>query len=234
MSMQLNFLKSVVVVAALVFLTAACGGGSEAATDGVASVSDLDETVEDAAEVAAGVAASDESDSGSDTQTAEEAALAISGCMRDNGWDSFPDPVIGDNGAPNLRAAIAESGVDFSDPTFRDQIERCSEETGADNFGTGARGDVREQVQEQLLGYTQCLRDEGLDVGDLTPPGQDGAGAGQGAGRPQGGGGLEDRSDRIADGLGLDSGDPETAAALDTCEPVLEEAFAGLAGGPGA
>lgn len=229
--------RLVVLVACLVLLTAACGGGDEETTDGVASVSDLDETEENATAVAASVAAEEEATS-SDAATAEEAALAVSACMRENGFEDFPDPVIGDNGAPNLRAAIAESGVDFTDPSFREQIETCVEDSGAANFGTGARGNFREQIQEQLLGYTQCLRDEGLDVGDLGAPGQgqgQGAQGDDGAGRPQRGpGNLEDRSERIASALGLDVDDPDTAAALEACDSVLTEAFAGIVGGPGA
>jgi hypothetical protein len=216
---------------------AACGGGDDDTTDGVASVSDLDESVQDAEAVAAEAVADTESEDGEE-QTAEEAALALSACMRDNGFAEFPDPVIGDNGAPNLRAAIAESGVDFGDPDFREQIGTCSEEVGGDNFGAGARGNQREQVQEQLLTYTQCLRDEGLDVGDLGAPGQGqgqtGDGDGAGAGRPQRGDGARgDRGERIANALGLDAEDPATTAALDACAPVLEEALAGIGPGPG-
>lgn len=215
---------------------AACGSGDDDITDGVASVSDLDESVQDAESVAAAAAADADSDN-SDDQTAEEAALALSACMRDNGYAEFPDPVIGDNGAPNLRAAIAESGVDLGDPDFREQIETCGDEVGGDNIGAGARNVNREQSQEQLLIYTQCLRDEGLDVGDLGAPGQgqdqaQGDGGEPGAGRAQAGAGARgDRSERFANSLGLDTDDPATAAALDACAPVLEEALAGVGAG---
>lgn len=223
---------------------AACGDSEAAAIDGVASASDLDETLEDA-QPEETVTTSDANGDAPATAgssgdlSPEEAALALSVCMRDNGFPDFPDPVIGANGAPNLRAAIAESGVDFAAPEFREQIDACRDEVGAENFGAGGRNnEIREQVQERLLGYTQCLRDQGLDVGDLAGPGQgdgqQGQGQGQqgdGAGRARGNvGNVEGRSARIAQALGLDVDDPATAAALEACDSVLVEAFAGVVG----
>lgn len=214
----------------------ACSGGEETTTEGVASAADLDGAVENAEDVAAVAVTND-----GEALTAEEAALELSVCMRDNGWPDFPDPVIGDNGALNLRAAIGDSGIDATDEGFRDQITICRETSGADNLGAGARGEGREQIQEQLLGYTQCLRDEGLDVGDLGAPGEgagqgnnagqgtdgDGPGAGRAAGNV---GNVGGRGDRIAQALGLDASDPATEAALAACDEILTEAFAGIGG----
>ena len=254
-----RYLPGFIFVSAL-FLSA-CGGGEEPATAGVASATDLDEAAVSAEELAAD--AVDDAVTTGDV-TAEEAALAFSQCMRDNGFADFPDPEIGANGAPNLRAAIQSSGIDFQSEEFQTIAATCRDDVGADNFGAGAggRGDARAEIQENLLGYTQCLRDEGLDVGDLEFGGGAGAGNGgnaagnggnaagngganagnggngdgngQGAGRAQGNGGAGvDPSTRIAGALGLDLEDTSVAAAIEACESVLEEAFAGIVGGGG-
>ena len=241
-----------VFVFASALLLAACGGGDEPATAGVASATDLDE-----AAVSAGELAEEAVDDAAATGevTAEEAALAFSQCMRDNGFAEFPDPEIGANGQPNLRAAIQNADIDFQSGEFQATAETCRDDVGADNFGAGARnGDARAGIQENLLVYTQCLRDEGLDVGDIEFGGAPGAGGqgqggqggagngngqggggngdGDGAGRAQGNGGAGfNPANRIAQFLDLDLEDPAVTAALEACEPVLEEAFAGFGGG---
>jgi len=228
------------VVAALAVLLAACGGGDGdgAETAGVASVDDLDETTTDAVD-----AATEESDAAEiDPVDAEEIVLAMSQCMRDNGWDDFPDPVPDGNGGFGLRDAILSSGINFQDPAFREQLDVCQVESGADQLGTGARNNNREALQEQLLVYTDCLRAEGLDVGDLSFDGGGGQGAGTGQaqadndganrGQPQGDGGAGgDRAARIANNLGLDLDAPDVTAALDACEATLEEVLAGFGQG---
>ena len=225
-------------------LLAACGGSDEPATAGVASATDLDEDAVSAEDLAAETVEDDLDTAGE--VTAEDAALAFSQCMRDNGFADFPDPEIGANGQPNLRGAIQNADIDFQSEQFQTTAATCRDEAGADNFGAGARGgDARTDIQENLLVYTQCLRDEGLDVGDVEfggGPGNAGAGNGgngnggdgQGAGRAQGNGGAGfDPSNRIARALDLDLEDPAVTAALAACESVLEDAFAGFGGGGG-
>ena len=223
--------RSFLFLLAIAFLVAACGGGQDPATTGVASASDLENAPESAEDLAADVVEGAEAGDVS----AEEAALAFSQCMRDNGFADFPDPEIGQNGQPNLRAAIQDANIDFQSEEFQTTSATCRDTAGADNFGAGNRGgDARAGIQENLLVYTQCLRDEGLDVGDIEfgAGGAGGAGGGFGAGRAQGNGGAGfDPSARFAAALDLDIEDPEVAAALSACEPVLEEAFAGLGGG---
>ncbi len=232
------------VVAALAVLLAACGGGDgdSAETAGVASVDDLNEATTDAVD-----AAEDETEAEVSEDDAEEIVLAMSQCMRDNGWDDFPDPVPDGNGGFGLRAAILSSGIDFQNPDFREQLEVCQAESGADQLGTSARNNNREALEEGLLVYTDCLRAEGLDVGDLTFDGGQGAQGGQaqgqgqadgadgeGRGQPQGQGGAGgDRAERIANRLGLDLEDPDVVAALEACEPTLDEALAGFGQGGG-
>ena len=251
--MTFRRLIRLIAFAGLTFVAAACGGSTETESGGVASAADLEgattttEAVDDVATA----------DADTTEITAEEAGLALAVCMRENGFADFPDPEIGDNGALNLRQAITDSGINFGDPNFQTQIQDCAGEVGVDNLGGGGnRADVQNGIQENLLVYTQCLRDEGLDVGDLDFGGGPGAGAGNGAGgnggdgagngaggnrgdgagggRAQGNGGAGGGPGaRIAQFLGLDADDPDTAAALNACEDVLADAFAGIGGGPG-
>ena len=226
----------------LVVLTA-CGAAASDETAGVASASDLEgadvTTVEaDTSEDAAAEAAVE--------LTTEEAALALSVCMRDNGFADFPDPVI-DDGAVNLRGALADSGLDFQDEDLRTQFQACVEDVGAENLGGGGggRADVQNQAQENLLVYTQCLRDEGLDVGDLDfgngagGPGAGNAGAGGGNGGAGGGNGAGNAApgegDNAGNGAGNQGAGPgagggqgnriAAALGLDTEDPATQAAL---------
>ena len=111
------------------------------------------------------------------------------------------------------------------------------------------------EVQDGLLAFSDCVREAGYDVGDLTlggaPGGQgggqeggdvEGAGGAGDADRPGGGErqqGFGNRNARFADQLGLDYEDPDVMTAIDGCAPLIEDAFAdaGLGqpgGGPAA
>lgn len=230
--------RSAVLVLLIALVATACGGGdADITTDGVASVTDLDE-VTSAEDLVA--TEDDAADQGIETQ--EDSALALASCMRDNGFEDFPDPVIDANGNLGFGNAAANSGIDFRDPEVRTQLQECAEGAGFEG-GRGANRPDPETLAEQFLTYTQCLRDEGLDVGDLEfgQPGGgqgqaqrngDGAGAGRGQAQGQGGAGGN-RSGFIANRLGLDIEDPAVVAAMSSCEQVLEDALAGL-GAPGA
>ena len=223
-------LRWLLALSVLTLVLAACGGSDEEVTGGVASVNDLEGDA---------VAAADELQASGDSASlsAEEAGLALSACMRDAGHDEFPDATVDENGRLNLRDILQSTDIDLRDEAVRAQMDTCRDEVGAESFGVGGAGGDRNGIEESLLGFTECLRQEGLDVGDITfgQPGAE-AGAGQtgdGQGAPRGEGGAgEDRSGRIAGQLGLDADDPATAAALDSCQSALDEAFAGI-GGPG-
>lgn len=245
---------------ALTLVAAACGSTD---SDAVASLEESEvATLEDAA-----LAAVRTDEDASETNP-EDAALAFSQCMRDEGVD-FPDLAVDAEGNIDLRAGF--ENIDRNDETFQEARTECQSELAAGGFGGGRRQALTStEVQDGLVAYTDCIRDEGFDVGDLTlgqgPGGTgngdgtangtandaandaanadaaggaeaaDGDGGGPQAGRRQGG--FGDPNNRLAEQLGLDPEDPETAAALELCEPVLEEAFAaaglGQAAGPGA
>ena len=150
--------------------------------------------------------------------------LAFSQCVRDNGVDEFPDPTSDADG--NLSFDLFDSGIEIGTETFDLAIESCESEVEGLNLGAG-QGIDQTEVEDTMLGFTECLRGEGIDVGDFTFP--------DAGGPPPGGGedgGFElsgSRNDLLAAVLGLDADDPAVEAAIETCEPLL----AGL-GQPGA
>lgn len=208
-------------IAAVVLLASACSGSTE--EDGIASLTDPDATASQAAQ-----------------GTPEEQALAFAQCMRDKGVD-FPDPTVDADGNPSFEGAFQRSqdedgGFQPGNQDFRTAIEECGDLMEGLVLGGGRRGagggfDPAE-IEEQLYAYTQCLRDEGLDVGDLFFGG--GAGAdgppaeGAAGGPPRGEAGPGgDPVDRFAERLGQDPDSAEWVAANKVCQPVLDQAFAG-------
>jgi hypothetical protein len=177
-----------------------------------------------------------------DAGTAEEQALAYAQCMRDNGVD-FPDPTVDSEGNLSFEGAFGqfqEGGFDPGDTSFRDAQEACGDLMEGLVMGGGIAGGAFDStaMQESMLAYTECLRTEGLDVGDITfdGPGLRGGGeepptgvqpTGEPGGAPeagvaQGGG---DRTDMFAQILGQDPTDPAWIAANEACSATLEAAM---------
>lgn len=216
---------AIVLLCAVALVASACGGEDEAAAssgDDDGGVATLTEPADDAG--------ADEEPADAEL-AADEAALEFSECMRDQGLD-FPDVGVDAEGNPDLRSSFLESGITPGSEEFRTGLEACGSILQNAGFG-GGRGNLAEDpaVQDGLVEYSQCLRDEGLAVGDIQLGGQganqDQAGDGQAGGQ----GGGADREGRIAAFLGVDPDDPEVAAALETCGPILDQLFAQVAGG---
>lgn len=226
-------------VAALALALSGCTSSSD--DSGIAKIGDVN-TAASAPAVASG--------------TDEEQALAFAQCMRDNGVD-FPDPTVDADGSPSFAGAFGrgqEGGFDPTDTSFQDAMTACSDLMDGLQIGPGSASVDTEAISEALYSYTQCLRDQGLDVGDITLDSQRQGGAGAGVGADAGTDGTPptaapsgDRpdapaageagpgtnmSDRFAEQLGQDVTDPAWIAANDTCQPVLEEAMtaAGVGG----
>ncbi len=202
----------------------ACGSSSPAADSGVVTLAGSTGVVvtEDAAEL-----------------TDEEAGMALAACARENGIADFPDPVVNADGSiefGDIRELVQGGTIDRE--TFQAALEACQGEAGGVGFGGGNRGGGFDQaaLQEATLAFTDCLREEGLDVGDLTfdaggrGPGGFDRGQGEGGdppadgerpGGPRGGdqGGQEGFIARL---LGLDTEDEAVIAALEVCNPLLD------------
>lgn len=224
--MRTSRARALPVLCSFALALAACGSSESAGTDGVATLESADSSV-----------SADGTDTAAEGDlSAEEAALAFSECMRDEGVD-FPDIGVDADGNIQLRESFAE--LDPTSADFRTANETCQPLLADAGFGAGGRAAIGEnvEIQDALVEFSDCIRDEGFDVGDLTLGGP-GAGAGapaagdgdaadgeaRGAGQRQGG--FGDPSERLATQLGLDVEDPDVSAAIESCSPILDTAFA--------
>jgi hypothetical protein len=224
--------------AGAVLLVTGCSTGSD--QPGIAQLDETNATVATTA---------------SEFGSAEDQALAFAQCMRDNGVD-FPDPTVDADGNPSFDGALGrgqEGGFDPQDTSFEDAMTACGDLMEGLSVGPGGGDFDSDAMNEALYVYTQCLRDEGLDVGDITLDGRFGGGqAPDGAGAPgatgvppvdQGDqpappadgvrGGGDDPTDRFATQLDQDPEDPAWITANEVCQPALAEAMTS-AGVPGA
>jgi hypothetical protein len=227
---------------ALITFATACG--SDASGSQVASL-DVDSTND---------AATTETSTPADNQ---EARLAFAQCMRDNGVD-MEDPTFDADGNVQQGGGFGPgSGIDFGDEAAQAALEACGDliqDIGPGGGGPGGGNFDATAIQDTFNAFTECLRDEGLEVDDIefgvgpgggaigdgpdgangTPPGggsvPDGGfqgGPPPGGSIPDGGPGGEgfDPTDRLIQQLDLDEDDPAVTAAVEVCQPVLETAF---------
>ncbi|MDW3216036.1 MAG: hypothetical protein R8G01_18715 [Ilumatobacteraceae bacterium] len=221
----------------------ACGSGASAETsaaDGLATLETDSAATSDPSITSEGV------DSVAGDLAADEAALALSECLRAEGLD-VPDIGVDADGNIDLRGAFEDLGP--GDDSFRTAMDACSSVLEGVEFGGGGRGAglaENTELQDAFLEFSDCIRAEGFEdvadltfgapgagqVGGATPP--TGTGDGEGPGRGQREGGFGDRNDQFAGRLGLDPEDPEVIAALEVCSPIIDQAFSGAGiGQPG-
>lgn len=240
--MRIKWTHPVLMAAALGLLAAACSGQSSAAETGVATLED-----ETAAPIGDAAAAETLADAEPEVD-AEDAALAFSACMREQGID-FPDLAVDADGRLNLRAGF--QGLDPQSEEFRTALGECRPLIEDAGFGGGQRAAIGEnvEIQDALVEFSACIRDAGYDVGDLqlggggqgnaagqadgnaTDGDADGEGTPRGQGQRQGG--FGNRNERLSAQLGLDYADADVAAAVDECAIVIEEAFTAAGVGQG-
>ena len=186
--------RLIALLAVMAFVVTACGSASaDVATlqDDVASLGGEASRAGDAAEV-------DE----------EAALLAFAQCLREEGLD-VEDPVVDEEG--NIQPPRPVQGGQAIDrEAFQAAREACEEFLDGVTLGFG---DVDQtELEDQLLEFSTCLRDQGLEVDDPNLSGGPGAGRGL-----------------FGD---LDPDDPVVQAALEACEEFLPGGgFRG--GGPG-
>ena len=191
-----------VLLAVLALVAAACGGGEDTSS-GVASLEGEGST--NVSDSAAGPEASAED------VDPEEAMLALTQCLRDEGID-IDDPTVDADGNVLLgRPSFEEGGPPEG---FREAMNACQSEIEGVTLG-GNRPDLTE-IQDELLEFATCMRDNGYDMPDpdlsgFTQPGQGGPGGGDGVFGP------------------IDPDDPAFATALESCEDIL----AGFGRAPG-
>jgi len=211
----------------IVVMTAtACSDASEESDPQVASVDDLvttsappttaaaegpeSETTTSAPEAddaPAEDATDEDDDEVSPLEEQELALLDFSACMRDEGLTEFPDLSVDASGTIDTGAVIS-SGVAVGTPEFNDAVEICTELVDDVTFAPNATPDTADII-DQLFMFTSCLRDEGVDAGDLQlttllPKAQS---------IPEG----ATRNEAIAYILDLDIDDPGINEGIDAC-----------------
>ena len=146
-----------------------------------------------------------------DTQSDEDAILAFSACMRDNGLEDFEDPEIDADGsiAFGFRALVQDGEVDRD--TVRAAMQECR--IHLEGLSLAASDIDRTEIEDQMLEFAACMRDNGIDMEDpdfSRTPDQGGPGSGPFA--------------------ALDQDDPQFQAAMEACGDIFE---GGLPAGPG-
>jgi hypothetical protein len=180
------------IAATLLAIVASGCGSSDSAGEGVA---DLDT----GASAAAGTGTTEEPAE----EDPQEAALEWARCMREHGVD-VPDPEVDEDGRLTVRAGAGPGRrLDRGGEEFREAMEACGRPLGS--AGPQLTEEQREQLQETMLRFAQCMRDEGIDMPDPDF---------------SGGGGLFRMG---GPGSGIDPDDPDFRAAQETCQPILQE-----------
>jgi len=188
-------MKRLLLLVAVLALVAAACGGSAGADEGVAS---LDNTAP--------------LDGASDPtvvpeMTQEEALLAFTACMREAGVD-IDDPTV--DGEGNLRIARPNAGAgaeggdagNLDREAFRAAREECGE--FLEGVALGFRDEDRTELEDQLLEFAACVRDNGYPMDD--PDFSNFGTPGQGGGGPFG---------------AIDREDPAFQAAAGACQDIL-------------
>lgn len=141
--MRIRFLTGVPLLLVALAVTTGCGG--PAAGEGVAT--------------ADGGTSTASPSTGATTPVADEdKPLRFAQCMREHGVD-MPDPDPG--GKPGLLK------IDRNDPKFAKAFDACKQYAP---IGDGTRTLSPEQ-QQQVLAFTKCMREHGIDVPDPQPDG---------------------------------------------------------------
>ncbi|NND01513.1 MAG: hypothetical protein HKN91_01880 [Acidimicrobiia bacterium] len=191
--------RILLLVSVLALVATACGGSADA-DDGVASIDETQnlETVD----ATIGPELSE-----------EEALLAFSQCLRDNGLD-IDDPTVDADGNLRLsRPNTADGQGQGNREEFQSAREACSDLL--EGVTLGFQGIDQTELEDDLLQFAMCMRENGYE--EMPDPDLSATGTpGQAGGGPFG---------------ELDRGDPDYQAAAEQCQDVLAGFGRGFGGG---
>ena len=200
-----------VLLLAVAAVASGCGSAS-AEDDGVAAIDDADATTSTTED--------DDPDAQAAAEDPQEAALAWATCMREHGVD-VPDPEVGEGGRLTIRPGMGAGRRldDVDSDRFREAMQECGRPFGGS--GPPALSDEqREEMQETMLEFAQCMREHGVDMPDPDFSGE-------------GGGGIF----RFRGGPGAGGVNPDSATfreAQEACQEILEDALPAPDGSGGA
>lgn len=175
----------------LITVLAACSGG--ATPSGVATLQ------------SPGAGEADPSASPSASLDPETARLEFARCMREHGID-LPDPGSGGASGP---ITIGGNGPDVE--KMQDAMEACQRFLGD---AVGAPAEIDPEMQDKMLEFAKCMRENGVDFADPDFSG--------GGGRIQ-----------IGGPGGIDPSSDEFQAAQEACQSILGDLGPRFEGGPG-
>ena len=143
-------------------------------------------------------------------QDPEEAALEWAKCMRKHGVD-VADPIVSEDGEGGVTIKPGEGGKppERGDQNFQDAMQACGTPFGNADPPQLSE-EEREDLQESMLEFAQCMREHGIDMPD--PDFSGGGGAfriGPGAG-------------------GVDPDDPKFEEAQEACGDIIKGGRGGL------
>lgn len=91
---------------------------------------------------------------------------------------NIPDPELNADGSVDLGTLKESFDVGPKDSRSSTALEECLPLLAGATFSQGAKEEDEIQLQDDLLAFTQCLRDEGIDVPDPDFSGDPRAGMG--------------------------------------------------------
>lgn len=199
----------------LALLLTACGGSDDAdaaepiiIVDGATAAEDTTTTSAAASTDASTDTTTSEAPAESADQSDEELAFAFADCLRDEGLD-VNDPTVNPDGTVNLQSLFG-GGAPPAGADTEAALDTCGSMLDGANFGPAANGFDQTEIQDQLVEFAGCLRDQGLDV----------------------------RDPDISGGIAAAAGGPEALFGLDIQDPQYEDQVSAcsdiLAFGPGA
>jgi len=148
----MRFRYLLVITVGFLMLVGGCGG-SDSASEGVASLDDL------AAETTATTA----TPSADEVAIDEEKVLEFAACMREQGID-FPDPVVDSEGNIGFDLMSLRKFADVDRETMEAAAEPCVPLLVGVNFGFDRIFDA--EFQDDLVAFSACMRQNGFDMAD--------------------------------------------------------------------
>jgi len=187
--------KLFMLLTAIALVAAACGGSD----DDVASLG-TDSAIQQDIEEAAG------------NVDDEQALLAFAACMRDNGVEGFPDPSLSADGSVDFGASGSDPFAGVDNDVAEAAVNACLSELEGVAFAPGGSDFDLNEIQDRLVEFAQCMRDNGIDFDD---PDLSGFASGE-------------LSNPFGD---LDITDPDVQAAVEECQPIFADLGLGGFGG---
>ncbi len=196
-------MKTRVIVPLLAFgLVAGACGGSEDSAGGIATL-EAEDTV--------AAAASQVDDSSSEEVDAEQAMLDLAACLRNEGLD-IEDPTVDAEGNVQFGGFRGQGDGDappVDRETAQAAMEACADEIEGVALGFGDGGFDLTELQDTMVEYAACMRDNGYDMDD---PDLSAFGPGAGGEPGERGGGPFGE---------IDQDDPDFVAANEVCGEIL-------------